>query len=73
MYSKLPPGPWDSKGNKVTVNGQTVAVVFYPRDASEIAKAIAELPDLLRKLDEQDAELTRQSRHMGWEEEEIDG
>ena len=57
MYSKLPPGPWDSKGNKVTVNGQTVAVVFYPRDASEIAKAIAELPDILEEMEEMKSQI----------------
>lgn len=53
MNSNLPPGPWDSKGNKlVTGNGQTIATVFYPRNASQIAEALSKFPDLLEELEE---------------------
>lgn len=53
MKSLLPPGPWDSRGNKVIVaNGQTVCVVFYPRNAGEIARMIAQLPEIIEERDE---------------------
>ena len=74
MSDLLPPGPWDARGNRVvTGNGQTICVVFYPRNAAEVARLIAQLPDLFRRVEEQEAELEKQSRHLGWEEEEIDG
>lgn len=51
--SFLPYGPWESRGNKVvTGTGQTIAVVFYPRYANEIARAIAELPEMEDTIEE---------------------
>jgi hypothetical protein len=51
MSDFLPSGPWDARGNRITVNGQTVATVFYPRYASQIASEIAKLPDLMEEIE----------------------
>lgn len=66
MNNFLPPGPWEVRGNKiVTGNGQTIAVVFFPRYAVEIARAIAGLPDLMDKVEELNKKL--ESRKPGFD------
>lgn len=65
MRHTLPPGPWDSRGNKVvTGNGQTICVVFYPRYASEIARVIASLPDLIEKAEELESEVLSMEKEL---------
>lgn len=71
MSHFLPPGPWDARGNKVTVgNGRTICTVFYPSYASKIAEEIARLPDLLEEIAELKArveELESKSDDNFWE------
>jgi hypothetical protein len=60
----LPAGPWESRGNKVvTGTGQTIATVFYPRYAAQIAEMLTKLPELIKRVEELEAQL-------GFEEEE---
>lgn len=74
----LPPGPWDVRGNKiVTSSGQTIATVFFPRYASEIARMISQVPELSGRVEEledtiEELKLQLESARLGAEDEEKD-
>lgn len=54
----LPPGPWESRGNRVvTGTGQTIATVFFPRYAAQIAEMIASYPELAGRIVELEEEV----------------
>jgi hypothetical protein len=71
MNQLLPPGPWEAKGNTIKLStGRTIAVVFYPAYAAEIARVMATIPDLLAQIEELKAKL--ESKRLGYED-EFDG